>query len=284
MLKLRALWGSLSAHVVLLVGVAVVLFPVYIAFVGASWDAATIGRGLMPLTPGPYLFTNINRALFIGSGLRVASVPVRLMLVNSLIVALSVAVGKIVAASLTAYAVVFFKFPLQNAFFWSILITLMLPLEVRIFPSYKVASDLGLLNSYLGLTLPLMVSATGTLVLRGAFRSIPRELLDAAQVDGAGPLRCFWQIALPIVRPNLAALFVILFIYGWNQYLWPLLIITDPRMQTVVIGIVRMLGISEALVDWELVMATAVVAMTIPVLVVVLMQRWLIKGLTETEK
>jgi sn-glycerol 3-phosphate transport system permease protein len=212
------------------------------------------------------------------------SVPVRIMLVNSLIVAVCVAVGKIIAAALTAYAVVYFRFPLQNLFFWSILITLMLPLEVRIFPSYKVASDLRLLNSYLGLTLPLMVSATGTLVLRGAFRSIPRELLDAAQVDGAGPLRCFWQIVLPIARPNLAALFVILFIYGWNQYLWPLLITTDPKMQTIVIGIVRMLGISEALVDWELVMATAVLAMTIPVFVVVLMQRWLIKGLTETEK
>lgn len=284
MRKLRTVWGSFSAHLVLLVGAAVLLFPVYIAFVGASWDTATIGRGLMPLTPGPYLFINMARALFVGSGLRVASVPVRLMLINSLIVALSVAVGKVIAAALTAYAVVFFNFPLQNFFFWSILITLMLPLEVRIFPSYKVASDLGLLNSYLGLTLPLMVSATGTLVLRGAFRSIPRELLDAAQVDGAGPLRCFWQIVLPVVRPNLAALFVILFIYGWNQYLWPLLITTDPRMQTVVIGIVRMLGISEALVDWELVMATAVLAMSIPVLVVLFMQRWLIKGLTETEK
>lgn len=157
-------------------------------------------------------------------------------------------------------------------------------LEVRIFPSYKVASDLKLLNTYWGLSLPLLVSATGTLLLRQAFRSIPRELFDAAQVDGAGPIRCFWQIALPIVRPNLAALFVIMFIYGWNQYLWPLLITTKPEMQTIVIGLVRMMGGPEALVDWDLVMATAVLAMTIPVVVVVFAQRWLIQGLTESEK
>lgn len=276
--------GLMGAYAVLLGGTALMLFPVYLAFVGASWDATTIGRGLMPLVPGPHFLTNLGRAWTVASGERVLSVPVRYMFLNSLIVALGIALGKIAASALTAYAVVFFHFPLKNVFFWSILITLMLPLEMRIFPSYRVATNLNLLNSYAGLILPLMVSATGTLVLWGAFRSVPREMLDAAQVDGAGPLRCFWQIVLPVVRPNLAALFVIMFIYGWNQYMWPLLITTKPAMQTIVIGIVRMMGIAEALVDWELVMATAVWAMTLPVLIVVVMQRWLIKGLTETEK
>ncbi|MEM2367706.1 MAG: sn-glycerol-3-phosphate ABC transporter permease UgpE [Candidatus Bathyarchaeia archaeon] len=271
-------------HLVLVLGAAFMLFPVYIAFVGSTHDAATIGRGLLPLVPGPYLLNNYSRAWALGTGGRVISVPVRIMLTNSFITALIVAVGKIFVSSLTAYALVYFKLPLQNLFFWMILVTLMLPLEVRIFPSYKVASDLKLLNTYWGLSLPLLVSATGTLLLRQAFRSIPRELFDAAQVDGAGPIRCFWQIALPIVRPNLAALFVIMFIYGWNQYLWPLLITTKPEMQTIVIGLVRMMGGPEALVDWDLVMATAVLAMTIPVVVVVFAQRWLIQGLTESEK
>lgn len=271
-------------HLVLVLGAAFMLFPVYIAFVGSTHDAATIGRGLLPLVPGPYLLNNYSRAWALGTGGRVISVPVRIMLTNSFITALIVAVGKIFVSSLTAYALVYFKLPLQNLFFWMILVTLMLPLEVRIFPSYKVASDLKLLNTYWGLSLPLLVSATGTLLLRQAFRSIPRELFDAAQVDGAGPIRCFWQIALPIVRPNLAALFVIMFIYGWNQYLWPLLITTKPEMQTIVIGLVRMMGGPEALVDWDLVMATAVLAMTIPVIVVVFAQRWLIQGLTESEK
>ncbi|MEN3010921.1 MAG: sn-glycerol-3-phosphate ABC transporter permease UgpE [Candidatus Bipolaricaulaceae bacterium] len=271
-------------HAVLIVGAVFMLFPVYIAFVGSTHDAATIGRGLLPLTPGPFLASNYGRAWYVGTGGRVISVPVRIMLVNSFIMALIVAIGKILVASLTAYALVYFRFPLQNFFFWAILVTLMLPLEVRIFPSYKVASDLKLLNTYWGLSLPLLVSATGTLLLRQAFRSIPRELFDAAQVDGAGPLRCFCQIALPVVRPSLAALFVIMFIYGWNQYLWPLLITTKPEMQTIVIGLVRMMGGPEALVDWDLVMATAVLAMSMPVLVVVLAQRWLIQGLTESEK
>lgn len=275
---------KLITHFVLILGAVFMLFPVYIAFIGSTHDAATIGRGLLPLVPGPHLLTNYSRAWAVGTGGRVISIPVRIMLINSFITALVVAIGKIFLSSLTAYALVYFKVPFQNLFFWMILVTLMLPLEVRIFPSYKVASDLKLLNTYWGLSLPLLVSATGTLLLRQAFRSIPRELFDAAQVDGAGPIRCFWQIALPVVRPNLAALFVIMFIYGWNQYLWPLLITTKPEMQTIVIGLVRMMGGPEALVDWDLVMATAVLAMTIPVIVVVLAQRWLIRGLTEGEK
>lgn len=280
----RRISEKFLTHLILAAGAAFMLFPVYIAFIGSTHDAATIGRGLLPLLPGPHLISNYSRAWSIGTGGRVISVPVRIMLVNSFITALIVAIGKILMSSLTAYAIVYFRFPLQSLFFWAILVTLMLPLEVRIFPSYKVAADLRLLNSYWGLSLPLLVSATGTLLLRQAFRSIPRELFDAAQVDGAGPVRCFWQIAIPVVRPNLAALFVIMFIYGWNQYLWPLLITTKPEMQTIVIGLVRMMGGPEALVDWDLVMATAVLAMTVPVVVVVVAQRWLIRGLTETEK
>lgn len=271
-------------HFTLTLGAVFMLFPVYIAFIGSTHDAATIGRGLLPLLPGPHLVSNYLRAWAVGTGGRVISVPVRIMMINSLITALIVAIGKIVVSSLTAYALVYFRVPFQNVFFWMILVTLMLPLEVRIFPSYKVASDLKLLNTYWGLSLPLLVSATGTLLLRQAFRSVPRELFDAAQVDGAGPVRCFWQIALPVVRPNLAALFIIMFIYGWNQYLWPLLITTKPEMQTIVIGLVRMMGGPEALVDWDLVMATAVLAMTVPVIIVILAQKWLIRGLTEIDK
>ncbi|MBC7222382.1 sn-glycerol-3-phosphate ABC transporter permease UgpE [Candidatus Bipolaricaulota bacterium] len=278
------IFERLMTHAVLITGAIFILFPVYIAFVGSTHDAATIGRGLLPLFPGPYFVSNYLRAWNVGTGGRVISVPVKIMLVNSLITALLVATGKVLLSSLTAYALVYFRFPLQSLFFWAILVTLMLPLEVRIFPSYKVASNLKLLNTYWGLSLPLLVSATGTLLLRQAFRSIPRELFDAAQVDGAGPFRCFWQIALPTVRPNLAALFIIMFIYGWNQYLWPLLITTKVQMQTIVIGLVRMMGGPEALVDWDLVMATAVMAMTVPVLVAILAQRWLIRGLTESEK
>lgn len=284
MTKRRFLPRHWTAHLVLLTGVFILAFPVYMAVVGSTHDAATIGRGKLPLVPGPYLVENYVQAWSVGSGARVSGTPVRIMMFNSFVVAILIAVGKIAASLLSAYAFVFFQFPLRNFFFGLIFITLMLPLEVRIIPSYKVASDLGLLNTFAGLTLPLMVSATGTLLFRQVFRTIPRELIEAAKIDGAGPMRTFWSIVLPLARPSMAALFVILFIYGWNQYLWPLLITTKPGMDTMVIGIVKMLGISESLVDWNIVMATTVMALAVPVVVVLLMQRWLVRGLVETEK
>lgn len=275
---------NIGAHLVLLMGVAVLVFPVYMAFIGSTHDAATIGRGRLPLTPGSHLAENYIQAWVYGTGERVSGTPVRVMMANSLVMAIVIAVGKIVVSLLAAYAVVFFRFPGRMFFFWLIFITLMLPLEVRIIPSYKVVSDFGLLNTLAGLTIPLMVSATGTLLFRQVFMTIPKELLDAAKIDGAGPMRCLWSIILPLGRPSIAALFVILFVYGWNQYLWPLLITTERKMDTIVIGIVKMLGTSESLMDWNLVMATTVMAMAVPITVVILLQRWLVKGLVETEK
>ena len=206
------------------------------------------------------------------------------MLFNSLVSALIIAGGKIVISLLSAFAIVYFRFPLRMTFFWMIFVTLMLPVEVRILPTYKVVSDLGMINTYAGLTIPLIASATATFLFRQFFLTIPDELVEAARIDGAGPMRFFWDVIIPLSRTNIAALFVILFIYGWNQYLWPLLVTTDESMYTTVIGIKRMITGGDAATDWNLVMATAILAMLPPALVVLLMQRWFVKGLVDTEK
>ncbi len=276
--------GSWATHLILLTGVAVFAFPVYLAVIGSTSDLGTVSRGELGLTPGPYLVRNYGQTWSTGSGERISGTPVRRMMTNSLIMAVTIAIGKISISLLSAFAVVFFEFPLRMFFFWMIFVTLMLPVEVRIIPTFKVISDLGLVNTFPGLTVPLIASATATLIFRQFFLSVPDELVDAAKVDGAGPLRFFWSVLLPLSTTTVAALFVILFIYGWNQYLWPLLITTSQQMDTVVIGITRMIGTGEALVDWPIIMATAVLAMLPPVLVVILMQRWFVRGLTETEK
>ena len=169
-------------------------------------------------------------------------------------------------------------------FFWMIFVTLMLPVEVRIIPTYEVASNLNLINSYAGLTIPLIASATATLLFRQFFLTIPDELIEAAKIDGAGPLRFFWDTVLPLSRTNLAALFVILFIFGWNQYLWPLLVTTSRDYETMVVGVSKMIGTGDAQNEWATIMATAVLTMLPPVGIVVLMQRWFVKGLVESEK
>jgi sn-glycerol 3-phosphate transport system permease protein len=266
------------------VGVVVFAFPIYFALIGSTHDAATIATGRMPLSPGSHLIDNYSRALTSGSGARVSSAPVQTMMFNSLIMALVIALGKIAISIISAYAVVFFAFPGRMFFFWMIFVTLMLPVEVRIIPTYKVVSDLGMINTFSGLTIPLIASATATLLFRQVFLTIPDELAEASKIDGAGPLRFFWQMVLPLSRTNIAALFVILFIYGWNQYLWPLLITTNRSMETIVIGIVKMIGTSEAQTEWNLIMATAILAMLPPVAVVIFMQHWFVKGLIETEK
>jgi sn-glycerol 3-phosphate transport system permease protein len=271
-------------HFVLIMGVVVFAFPIYFALIGSTHDAATIATGRMPLLPGGHMLDNYWQALSSGSGFRVSATPVRTLLINSLIMALVIAIGKIAISIISAYAVVFFSFPLRMFFFWMIFVTLMLPVEVRIIPTYKVVTDLHMVNTFAGLTVPLIASATATLLFRQVFLTIPDELAEAAKIDGAGAMRFFWQIVLPLSRTNIAALFVILFIYGWNQYLWPLLITTDRSMETIVIGIVKMIGTSEAQTDWNLIMATAVLAMLPPVAVVVFMQHWFVKGLVETEK
>jgi sn-glycerol 3-phosphate transport system permease protein len=206
------------------------------------------------------------------------------MMINSLITALIIVFGKITISILSAFAIVYFRFPMRMLFFWMIFVTLMLPVEVRILPTYKVVSDLGMINTYAGLTVPLIASATATFLFRQFFLTIPDELVEAARIDGAGPMRFFWDVVVPLSRTNIAALFVILFIFGWNQYLWPLLITTDESMYTTVIGIKRMITGGDAATEWHLVMATAMLAMLPPALVVLLMQKWFVKGLVDTEK
>lgn len=274
---------KLLAHLVLIAGVATVALPVWIAFVASTHGAADFMSGRVPMWPGPHLVENYRTML--GAGVSTSGTPpIAPMMLNSLVMALLIAGGKIAISILSAFAIVYFRFPFRGLAFWAIFVTLMLPVEVRIVPTFKVVADLGLLNSYAGLSIPLIASATATFLFRQVFLTIPDELTEAARIDGAGPMRFFRDILLPLSRTNIAALFVILFIYGWNQYLWPLLITTDPRYYTIVAGIKRMADVVDGLPQWHLVMATAVMAMLPPVLVVVGMQKLFVKGLIETEK
>jgi len=276
-------WNDIIAHAILTLGVFLVAFPVYLALIASTHDAATVIGGNMPLSPGGHALENYYRTVFVG-GSRYSREPVSHLLINSLISATGIAVGKILISILSAYAVVYFRFPFRKTAFWIIFVTLMLPVEVRIYPTYKVVSDLHMLDTYAGLILPLIASATGTLLFRQFFMTIPDELLEASRIDGAGPIRFFWDTLLPLSVTTIAALFVIQFIYGWNQYLWPLLITTQDSMQTIVIGIKKMLATTDELAEWQLAMATAVLAMLPPVAVVIFMQRLFVRGLIETEK
>ena len=273
-------WLVFISHAVLLMGVAVVAFPLYLTFVASSLTSDQVTNVPMTLIPGSQLYENYRYVLVDG----LKGVPLKQLLFNSFVSATIIAVGKISISLLSAFAIVYFRFPLRTFFFWMIFVTLMLPVEVRIMPTFKVVSDLGMLDSYAGLTVPLIASATATFLFRQFFLTIPDELTEAARIDGAGPMRFFKDIVLPLSRTNIAALFVILFIYGWNQYLWPLLVTTREEMYTAVIGIKRMISGADAATEWHHVMATAVIAMLPPVLVVVLMQRWFVKGLVDTEK
>jgi len=276
-------FGNLLPHIVLLIGVGIVAFPVYMAVIASTHDNAVIANGQMPLTPGALGFENYWHTIVAGTQ-KTTRAPIGEMMVNSLVLAVGIAVGKIAISIISAYAIVFFAFPFRMTAFWIIFVTLMLPVEVRIYPTYKIASDLHLLDSYAGLTLPLIASATATLLFRQFFMTVPKELVEASKIDGAGPLRFFKDTLLPLSLTNIAALFVILFIYGWNQYLWPLLITTRDDMQTIVIGIKKIIDVHDALTEWNIAMATAVLAMLPPVLVVLTMQRLFVKGLIETEK
>lgn len=272
-----------TAHAILIVGILIVAFPIYYTFVASTHSLQTILRPPLPLLPGDRFWENYTEALFGGIG-RIGGVAVGTLLFNTTVVALAIAIGKIVISILSAYAIVFFKFPFRMFFFWVIFVTLMLPVEVRILPTYKVMVDLGLIDTYTGLTLPLMASATATLLFRQFFMTIPGELVEAARVDGAGPWRFFKDILLPLSKTNIAALFVILFIYGWTQYLWPLLVTNRNDMNTIVIALRKMISFADADTQWHLVMVTCMLAILPPILVVVLMQRWFVKGLVETEK
>ena len=271
------------AHMVLIAGILIVAFPIYYAFVGSTLSVPEILRPPLPLLPGSHFIDNYREALFGGIG-RIGGVAVSTLLFNTTVVAVAIAVGKIVISILSAFAIVFFRFPFRMVFFWMIFITLMLPVEVRIVPTYRVMVSLGLIDTYAGLTLPLMASATATFLFRQFFMTIPGELVEAARIDGAGPMRFFWSILLPLSRTNIAALFVILFIYGWTQYLWPLLVTNDNQMNTIIIALKKMVSFADADTPWNLVMVTTVLAILPPIAVIVLMQRLFVKGLIETEK
>ncbi len=275
--------ADLLAHAVLLLGVLVVAFPIWMVFVASTHPLATIRDLNLPLLPGDRLVENYAAALFSGSA-TIDGVPVWRLMLNSLVMALTITAGKIALSLLAAFAIVYFRFPLRMTSFWLIFATLMLPVEVRIVPTFKVVADLGMLDSYAGLTVPLIASATATFLFRQVFLTVPKELVEAARMDGAGPLRFFWDILVPLSRTNIAALSVILFIYGWNQYLWPLLATTHADMATMIIGIKKMIAQADASTEWHLVMASIILAMLPPLAVMVLMQRWFVRGLTETEK
>ncbi|MFS2058479.1 sn-glycerol-3-phosphate ABC transporter permease UgpE [Kosakonia cowanii] len=273
---------TLFSHIMLILGVAVVLFPLYVAFVTATLDNNAVYDTPMTLIPGGHLWENL-RAIWV-NGVGPHSAPFWLMLTNSFIMALVITVGKISVSILSAFAIVWFRFPLRNLFFWMIFSTLMLPVEVRIFPTLEVIANLKMLDSYTGLTLPLMASATATFLFRQFFMTLPDELIEAARIDGASPMRFFRDIVLPLSRTNLAALFVITFIYGWNQYLWPLLIISDVNLGTAVAGVKGMMSSGEGTTQWNQVMAAMLLTLIPPVVIVLTMQRAFVRGLVDSEK
>jgi len=275
-------WLNALTHLLLIFGIFVVILPIYIALVTSTHEAEDILTTVQPWF-GSEMLENYGTVLQKGK-VNANGIPVGLMMWNSLLMSLGIVVGKITISLLSAFAIVYFRFPLRKLCFWTIFLTLMLPVEVRILPTYAVVADLGLLNSYAGLTLPLIASATATFLFRQFFMTVPEELAEAARVDGAGPMKFFFDILLPLSRTNLAALFVILFIYGWNQYLWPLIVTTEENMTTIVMGIQRMLYVADAIPEWNITMATAILAMLPPLFVVIVMQRQFVKGLVETEK
>jgi sn-glycerol 3-phosphate transport system permease protein len=270
-------------HVVLIAGIALVMLPVYAALVASTLSFDQVMTVPMQLWPGRHALENYAAVLAHGST-KASSAPVGRMMLNSLVVALVIACGKIAISIISAFAIVYFRFPLRRTFFWLIFLTLMLPVEVRILPTYQVIANLHLVDTYTGLTVPLIASATATFLFRQFFLTIPDELAEAARIDGAGPMRFFRDVVVPLSSTNIAALFVIMFIYGWNQYLWPLLVTTQESMYTTVIGIKRMIPGGDAAAEWNLIMATAILAMLPPALVILLMQKWFVKGLVETEK
>ena len=273
---------DLFCHAVLLIGVVLVVFPVYVAFCAATMSEHEVFSVPLSLIPSTHLFENIAAVWSYGSGN--AASPFGRMLFNSLVMALVISIGKIAISMISAYAIVFFRFPFRNTAFWLIFVTLMLPVEVRIFPTVQVVSSMHLSNTYAGLTLPLIASATATFLFRQFFMTLPDELMEAARIDGAGPLRFFWDVVVPLSKTNVAALFVITFIYGWNQYLWPILITSQQSLTTAVVGIKSMIASGDTATEWHLVMTATLLAMLPPLAVVLTMQRWFVRGLVDAEK
>jgi sn-glycerol 3-phosphate transport system permease protein len=272
------------ALLILILGVVVIAFPLYVALVASTHTTAEIVQSPMPMLPGSHLVQNYREALLGTGNAQGSNAPVARMMFVSLVMALTIAIGKIVISLLSAFAVVYFRFPFRMLCFWAIFVTLMLPVEVRVGPTYHVVASLGMINTFAGLTIPLIASATATFLFRQFFLTVPEELVEAARMDGAGPMRFFKDILVPLSSTSIAALFVIQFIYGWTQYLWPLIATTSDNMYPIVIGIRYMIAGGESLTEWNLVMATAMLAMIPPALVVILMQKWFVKGLVDTEK
>ncbi len=277
---------TVLSHLVLILGVAIVAFPIYLTLIASTQTAQQINQSVpMSMLPGGHGWATWKLALFGGDtsmGSKIA--PALPMLLTSLVSALTISIGKIAISLLSAFAIVYFRFPLRTLVFWMIFVTLMLPVEVRIGPTYEVVSDLGMLNGFSGLTVPLIASATATFLFRQFFMTVPDELVEAARIDGAGPLRFFRDVLLPLSTTSMAALFVIQFIYGWNQYLWPLLVTTQEEMYPIVVGIKQMISGGDAQTEWNVVMATAILAMLPPAVVVIAMQKWFVKGLVDSEK
>ena len=270
-------WRPLLVHVLLLACIAVVAFPLYFAFVISTQDLRQVVQRPPRLLPSTHLVENYAEAW--------QKAELGQKLFNSAVMAVTVALGKIVISMLSAFAIVYFSFRGRMLCFWMIFLTLMLPVPVRLISTYEVVGTLGWLDSYQGLTIPLMASATATFLFRQFYLTIPNEMAEAAQLDGAGPLRFLWSFLLPLSWANIAALFVVLFIFGWNQYLWPLLITNTEAMRTVVIGLEGLIPRSGTeLPTWNIIMAGAMMALLPPVGVILFMQRWFVKGLVESEK
>lgn len=274
--------SSVITHLILIFGVIIITFPIYYGFISSTHSLQSILHGNVGIIPGRNFLSNYAEILSPDKKI-LPGISIWKLLLNSLFVTLLITFGKTTISILSAYAIVYFKFPFQKFAFAIIFLTLMLPVEVRIVPTYQMASSLNLLDTYQGLSVPLIASATATFLFRQFFMSIPDELCEAARIDGAGPIRFFWDTVLPLSKTSIAALFVILFIYGWNQYLWPLLITTKQSMNTIIIALTQMIS-HDGTTPWHLVMGVAFIAMVPPVLVVVLMQKWFVKGLIDSEK
>ncbi|MBV6658789.1 MAG: ABC transporter permease subunit [Devosiaceae bacterium] len=282
----RINWGVIGDHAILIAGSLFMLVPVCMVFMTASHDPVTIHREGLQWWFGEELEANFSAALFERGGFTDTVDGMR-MLTNSLILGVGFAIGKIIISMMAAYAIVYFRLKFATLAFWVIFTTLLLPLEVRILPSYEVIQSMGLTNTYTGLIVPLIASATGTFFFRQFFRSVPEELIEAARIDGAGPLKFFIDILVPLSRTMIAAIFIIMFVFGWNQYLWPTLITTEEGFFTLVRGIrqiVQVIADGNAIPEYGQAMALAIIAMLPPVLIVVFFQNWFVKGLTESDK
>ncbi|WED23116.1 sn-glycerol-3-phosphate ABC transporter permease UgpE [Vibrio sp. JC009] len=277
--------NKITDHIILIIGAMVMLAPIWLIFASSTHDSSTLLTEGLQFIPGDKFFEVYDKAWNTDQGFS-AGVTARTMIVNSMIMGLGFAIGKIIISMCAAYALVYFRLPHATAWFWLIFVTLLLPLEVRIMPSYEVVSNLGMLNSYSGLIIPLIASATATFFFRQFFKTIPDELLEAAQLDNAGPLRFLIDILLPLSRTMMAAIFIIMFVVGWNQYLWPIMMTTDESYNTIVMGIKQILANINETPDprYNYAFAMVILAMLPPILVVIIFQRWFVKGLVESEK